>query len=939
MWDFLKTLFSPSQYMPHGSCYLWQPSLVWLHLTSDLLTAIAYFSIPAILIYCVYRRSDVPFSNIFILFSAFIILCGTGHLLEIWTLWHPAYWLSGVEQAATAIVSCYTALQLVELLPKFLALQTPEQLAVINEALERQIQVSETAKADLHRAYADMEQRVEERTRQLRESEQQLRAIFNAEPECVKIVTSDGVLQNMNPAGLAMIEADSLEQVYGQNVCPMIAPEQQQTFLTFTQQVAKGNPGTLEFEMIGLRGTRRWLESHAVPLGTPGKSITQVLAVTRDITNRKLAEAEIRNLNADLERRVADRTFELQQSNTLLNSFFNAASSAAIGLCIHDKDLRFVKINEALADINGQPVEAHIGRTVAEISPQLAPAIEPVFHHILATGQPILNMEIASDVPDQPGILRHLLASYFPITNETSQIESIGVIVIEISDRKRAEQALQDSQARFAGILEIANDAIISVNTQQRITLFNQGAEKIFGYTAAEILGHPLDMLLPARSVRQYQQHISHFAQSDGYTRPMGDRSEIFGRRKDGSEFPAEASISRLNLKQETVFTAFLRDITNHKQSEAALAQLASIVESSEDAIISTTLEGIVISWNASAERLFGYLAEEMIGAAIMQIIPADRLDKEAQILEKLARGERIQHYETVRLHKDGTLIDIAVTISPINNATGTMIGVSKIAHDITERRAIDQMKTEFISIVSHELRTPLTAIRGSLGLLAAGVYAHKPEKGQRMLQVAAQQSDRLVRLVNDILDLQRLESGKAKLVMQPCNAAMLIQQSVETMRPSADQNQIQLIVKPASVQVWAAPDSIIQTLTNLLSNAIKFSHPGSQIWLAVEVRGAEATPSTIHASQPTDPDRPTPYALFSIQDQGRGIPIDKLETVFERFQQVDTSDAREKGGTGLGLAICRKIIEQHEGTIWVESVLGQGSTFYFTLPLAPKTP
>lgn len=927
MWEFLETLFSPNQYMPHGSCYLWQPSLVWLHLVSDLLTAIAYFSIPAILIYCVYKRKDVPFSNVFILFSAFIILCGTGHLLEIWTLWHPAYWLSGVEQALTALVSCYTALQLVELLPKFLALQTPERLEAINQELERQIQISETAKADLHRAYAEMEHRVEERTRQLQESEQQLRAIFNAEPECVKIVTADGVLQNMNPAGLVMIEADSLEQVRGQNVCPIVAPDHQQPFLAFTQQVAEGKPGALEFEIIGLRGTRRWLESHAVPLGTPGEAVTQVLAVTRDITNRKLAEAEIRNLNRDLEQRVADRTFELQQSNTLLNSFFNAASSAAIGLCIHDKDLRFVKINEALATFNGQPVEAHLGRTVAEILPTLAPQIEPLFRQIFTTGQPVLNLEIATDAPSQPGVMRHWLGSYFPIMNKANQVESVGVIIIEMSDRKRAEQALQDSQARFAGILEIANDAIISVDTNQRITLFNQGAEKIFGYAAAEILGKPLDLLLPKRSIHQHHQHVSQFAQSDGHTRPMGDRSEIFGRRQDGSEFPAEASISRLNLKHETVFTAFLRDITDRKQSEAALAQLASIVESSEDAIISKTLTGTVISWNASAERLFGYTAAEMVGRSITQIIPVDRLAEEAQILEKVARGERIQPYETARHHKNGTLIDIAATVSPINNAAGQIIGVSKIAHDITERRAIDQMKTEFISIVSHELRTPLTAIRGSLGLLAAGVYAHKPEKGQRMLQVAAQQSDRLVRLVNDILDLQRLESGKAKLAMQACDTATLIQQSVDTMRSSADQNQVQLIVKPLSVQVWASPDAIIQTLTNLLSNAIKFSDPGSKICLSVTVS---------ESNSPTaDHNHPRPYALFSMQDQGRGIPIDKLEAVFERFQQVDASDAREKGGTGLGLAICRKIIEQHEGRIWVESFLGQGSTFYFTLPLA----
>src|SRR5579883_693944 len=247
----------------------------------------------------------------------------------------------------------------------------------------------------------------------LTRSEQKLRAIFDAEPECVKIISADGILEQMNPAGLAMIEADRLEQICGQNVCPLIAPAHQKAFLAFIHQVAEGKPGTLEFEMIGFRGTRCWLESHAVPLHVPGEATTQVLAITRDITEQKQAAAAIKQLNADLEQRVAERTFALQQSNTLLNSFFDAASSAAIGLCIHDNDLRFLQINDTLAAINGQPVEKHIGRTIAEVLPQMAPIVEPLFHRILATGQPILNLEVSGEVPSQPGLMRYWQASYF----------------------------------------------------------------------------------------------------------------------------------------------------------------------------------------------------------------------------------------------------------------------------------------------------------------------------------------------------------------------------------------------------------------------------------------------------------------------------------------------------------------------------------------------
>ncbi|WP_302184688.1 sensor histidine kinase [Planktothrix pseudagardhii] len=222
-------------------------------------------------------------------------------------------------------------------------------------------------------------------------------------------------------------------------------------------------------------------------------------------------------------------------------------------------------------------------------------------------------------------------------------------------------------------------------------------------------------------------------------------------------------------------------------------------------------------------------------------------------------------------------------------------------------------MKSEFISIVSHELRTPLSSIRGSLGLLAAGVFKNKPDTTQQMLDIAVHDTERLVRLVNDILDLERLEAQKVHLNQQWCDTGALLQQCVETLQPLAAENQIMLSVEPTSIQVFVDRDRMIQTLVNLVSNAIKFSP-------------AKAT-VTLSAQDQAD------QVLFQIQDQGRGIPADKLETIFGRFQQVDASDSRQKGGTGLGLAICQSIVQQHGGKIWAESVVGAGSKFYFTLP------
>jgi PAS domain S-box-containing protein len=384
----------------------------------------------------------------------------------------------------------------------------------------------------------------------------------------------------------------------------------------------------------------------------------------------------------------------------------------------------------------------------------------------------------------------------------------------ELNEYHRTQEELRNSQAWFAGIVSIADDAIISIDRNQCITLFNQGAERIFGYSANEVLGKPLDILLPLRHIQVHRQHVADFGQSAKVARRMGERREIYGRRKDGTEFPAEASISKLKLGEEIVYTVYL--------------------------------------------------------------------------------------------------------------------------HDVSDRKQVERMKDEFVSVVSHELRTPLTSIHGSLGMLASGLLKPDSDQGKRLLQIAVDSTERLVRLINDILDIERIESGKVKMEKQMCNVAHVIAQAVNVIQPLADKAGVTLSVSSLSQQLWVDSDRIVQTLTNLLSNAIKFSPQGSTVWLSAEEQAGEDKVNTSSS--------PSPTILFTIRDRGRGIPADKLDSIFERFQQVDSSDSRNHDGTGLGLAICKSIVQQHGGHIWVESVLGEGSTFYFSLPhlttsLSPQLP
>jgi PAS domain S-box-containing protein len=409
---------------------------------------------------------------------------------------------------------------------------------------------------------------------------------------------------------------------------------------------------------------------------------------------------------------------------------------------------------------------------------------------------------------------------------------------------------------------------------------------------------------------------------------------------KDGSLLPISLNATAIYdaAGDFLMSRSILFDIRDRKHIEAALrdseAKFRSLSESSPNGVLMTDAQGHFIYTNPRAQEICGYSFEEALGTGWTGFIhPDDLLPLLAHWESAIVHPQNLMFNQVRHVHQDGTVRYGRIKLAPLQDATSQFTGYVGTIEDITEQRQIETMKNEFISVVSHELRTPLTAIRGSLGLLANGVYDRKPEKGKKMLVLALDQTDRLVRLVSDILDLKRLESGQVALTKQSCEAATLMIQSAEMMQDLAQQNCITLSVTPLYVPVWAAPDAIAQTLTNLISNAIKFSPEGSTIWLSAELVEDEAGRQGV-----AEPIRSSSQVCFAIKDQGRGIPADKLETIFGQFQQVDASDSRQKGGTGLGLAICRSIVQQHGGQIWVESTLGKGSTFYFTLPTSPQS-
>jgi len=354
-------------------------------------------------------------------------------------------------------------------------------------------------------------------------------------------------------------------------------------------------------------------------------------------------------------------------------------------------------------------------------------------------------------------------------------------------------------------------------------------------------------------------------------------------------------------------------------RAEELYRQQEILLDSVADGICGVDRRGLITFANPAAARLLGAAAASLTGKPVHELLhgaaPANRVCGEDCPLRRASGRERAAAGEDTIFRGDGTSFPAEYVLTPIADQ-GRFSGSVLSFRDISQRSALDRLKDEFISTVSHELRTPLTSIRGALGLLSSGMLGEVNEKSTNLLRIALNNSDRLVRLINDILDLERIQSGKEPLAFRSSQLALIVRQAIDGMAPVAEAAGVQLIHDTTQVEIAADPDRLLQVLTNLLSNAVKFSPPNSTI--SVMLRPG------------------TSGVTLSVIDQGRGIPADKLEAIFGRFQQVDASDSRQKGGSGLGLAICRTIVQQHSGRIWAERNPVRGSTFRVFLPYKP---
>lgn len=358
-------------------------------------------------------------------------------------------------------------------------------------------------------------------------------------------------------------------------------------------------------------------------------------------------------------------------------------------------------------------------------------------------------------------------------------------------------------------------------------------------------------------------------------------------------------------------------DINDIKDAETATAELAAIVNCSNDAIIGKSLKGIITSWNHAAEEVFGYTSEEMIGHSTERLVPEQLKQQEDDLLRRLRTGESLKHFETKRRTKSGKLLDVSLTISPISDEQGRIFGISKIARDITDKKLDERRKNDFISMVSHELKTPLTSVLLFTQVLQQKFNENNDDVGIQMTAKIENQTKKMTTMIQDFLSLARIEEGKLQVNIEPISLLTLFEEIKNEAELLINKHHIKLVCK-SNITIMADRDKMGQVLMNLLSNAIKYSPDGGTITLGCEKSGEK-------------------IKLY-IQDEGIGIDLADQKKLFNRFYRVESEQTNQIAGFGIGLYIVSEILRYHQSTIQIESQKGVGTTFYFFLDLLPES-
>jgi len=612
--------------------------------------------------------------------------------------------------------------------------------------------------------------------------------------------------------------------------------------------------------------------------------------------------------------------------NSLGSAFQQLTERLTDGVCLLDPHGIVTYSNSALRAMLGSSIDEVAGKQLTDIVCQEDQQITLEFLERIQSGSPDV-LECRWNTFNGEIWTR---CNGVPLNSDGKGVTGAAIIVQNITEARNAELA----QAKLAAIFESSDDIIVSKDLNGIVTSWNKSAERIFGYTEKEMIGQPILKILPPERHAEEELTLSKLRRGERI-----DHFQTVRVAKDGRLVNISATISPIRNREGVIVGAskVARDITDQIRLDEAQARLAAIVESSDDAIVSKDLNGIVKSWNVGAEAIFGYPAEEMIGQPIHKLLPDDRQGEENLILDRLKKGYRIDHYETVRRRKDGRLIDVAVTVSPVRDASGKVIGASKVARDITERKRNEEalQKTQeslralteqlehrvrertaeletankemegFTYSISHDLRAPLRSIVSASMVTIEDFGKNLPPEAREHLERQAAAAQRMAILIDELLQLSRV--SRSKLMRQDIDLTRMSEEIGKELLAANGENPIEFAIQP-QMRIFADPRLMRLLIQNLMENARKFSPNGGTV--------------SVGATEMDD------EMVYHVKDHGIGFDMKYVEKTFLPFERLVRDD--EFPGTGIGLANAKRIVERHSGSIWAESSLGKGATFFF---------
>ncbi|MCC3466680.1 MAG: PAS domain S-box protein [Microcoleus sp. PH2017_06_SFM_O_A] len=927
MWTILNNLLFIGNYIPHGHCYLWQRELVALHIVSDSIIALAYYSIPLSLIYFISQRKDLPFRNIFWLFAAFIISCGTTHVMEVWTLWHPVYWVSGCLKMITAAISAYTAFALIPLVPQALTLLSPTQLGMIDRILQQEI--------------------IERR-----ETEARYQTLTEASPVGIFYADAIGDCLYVNERW-CQISGMGCDEALGKGWFQGIHPDdRQRVFDQWYSAAAEKLPFKSEYRFQGIDRTKiSWVFGQAVgQVGENGKVKSYVATIT-DITERKQVEEENRLLNETLERRVVARTAQIeiynhklqkeiayrqkiaftlleltQLQNAILNSpnytiistepdgtikTFNLAAQKLLGYSSEEVVGKFT-----LAIIH-DPVE--VGKRAEILSQELGVKIEPGFEVFVAWARRGIADENEWSYIRKDGSRFPVLLSVTALFDNNGNINGFLGIGQDISDRKQAEKDFRD----LTIALQNAVEGISRLDIEGRYVNANRAYAHTCGYEPEEMVGmewiltvHPddIEMLISAYEEMLISGKVD---------------VEARGVRKNGTFFYKQITLVKACDAQGTFngHHCFMKDITDRKLTERALQEsefkYRQIVELAEEGIWVIDSNSLTTYVNHAMARMLGYSEVEMLGRPLLDF--TDEPERTSNLYPVDWRQQAIGEKREVQLKtKEGKDVWTYISTSPVFDNLGNMLSCCALVYNITGRKEAEEQMLQltedlkrsneeleqFAYVASHDLQEPLRAVTSYTQLLAQRYQENLDDRADKYINYIVDGATRMQQLINDLLAYSRLGTRGQEFEPADCNAA--VKQSLCNLQIAIAETKA-VITCDAMPTVMADESQLVQLFQNLIANGIKFCR--------------EDIPFIQIAAQ-----RQEGEWLFSVRDRGIGIDPEYADRIFIIFQRLH--GRREYSGTGIGLAMCKRIVERHGGRIWVESQEGKGATFYFTIPI-----